>query len=238
MELIFDVGSNRGEWTETILSRNRDCKIVCVEPQENHASHLEQKFSTLISSGRVVVYNKAISKEEGNINFYMCNEDDGCSTTDEDFRENSCFAASEKIMQDGVMFKDHYTYNDPITIKTTTLDNLIHENGIPDLLKLDIEGHEYEALLGLTQKVPLLTFEWHETMRDKVIRSIERLSTLGFTQFSTEIWYFSREYHDQEITDYKSLDEFISWFNDNLDQEVPDINEREWTNRGGMVWAR
>jgi hypothetical protein len=52
------------------------------------------------------------------------------------------------------------------------------------------------------------------------------------------MWYNSLQYHDNEITDYKTLEEFVSWFNDYLDQEVPDINDREWTQRSGMVWAR
>jgi FkbM family methyltransferase len=236
MYLIFDIGTNEGEWTQTMLSKDPSCKFVCVEPQEQLVSTLNFKFSTLVTLGKVKIYNKAVSDEEGTINLYPAS-DHSIATTSEDFRNNSCFAASEKMIN-GKMFKDHYSYSDPIQVETITLDRLIEENGIPDLLKLDVEGHEYEALLGLTQKVPLVTFEWHEPLRDKVIKSVEHLSTLGFTQFSTEMWYNSLQYHDNEITDYKTLEEFVSWFNDYLDQEVPDINDREWTQRSGMVWAR
>jgi len=237
MHLIFDVGSNQGKWTETMMARHPSCKIVCVEPQAQLVNELNHKFSTLVSSGKVKIYNNAISNEKGTINLYP-SSDHSIATTSEDFRRNSCFAASEKLVGDGKMFKEHYSYYDPIEVDAITLDELINENGIPDLLKLDIEGHEYEALLGLSQKVPLLTFEWHEPLRDKVVKSVEYLSTLGFTEFSTEMWYTSAAYHDNEITDYKTLDEFVSWFDGYLDQEVPHMNEREWTQRSGMVWAR
>lgn len=236
MYLIFDIGTNEGEWTEKMMGRDPSIKFVCVEPQEQLTNTLNFKFSTLVSLGKIKIYNKAVSNEEGMINLYPANHH-SIATTSEDFRNNSCFAASEKMIN-GKMFKDHYSYSDPIQVETITLDRLIEENGVPDLLKLDVEGHEYEALLGLTQKVPLVTFEWHEPLRDKVLKAVEHLSTLGFTEFSTEMWYTSAEYHDDEITEYKTSDEFVSWFNDYLDQEVPDINDREWTQRSGMVWAR
>jgi len=236
MYLIFDIGTNEGEWTEKMMGRDPSIKFVCVEPQEQLVNTLNFKFSTLVTLGKIKIYNKAVSNEEGTINLYPAS-DHSIATTSEDFRNNSCFAASEKMIN-GKMFKDHYSYSDPIQVETITLDRLIEENGVPDLLKLDVEGHEYEALLGLTQKVPLVTFEWHEPLRDKVLKAVEHLSTLGFTEFSTEMWYTSAEYHDDEITEYKTSDEFVSWFNDYLDQEVPDINDREWTQRSGMVWAR
>lgn len=236
MHLIFDVGSNQGKWTETMMSIYPFCKVVCVEPQEQLINDLNNKFSTLISSGKVKTYNKAVSDQEGIINLYPAS-DHSIATTSEEFRYSSCFAASEKMIN-GKMFKEHYSYSDPIQVETITLDKLIEENGVPDLLKLDIEGHEYEAVLGLTQKVPLITFEWHDSLKHKTIKVIEHLGALGFTQFSTEIWHFSREYHDNEIRDYKTLDEFISWFTDTLNEETPDINEREWNERGGMVWAK
>ena len=237
MNLIFDIGCNKGEWVQTMLRRYPSCKFVCVEPQEQLVNTLNSKFKGAVNEGQIRIYNKAVSNEEGTINLYPAS-DNTISTTSEEFRHNSCFAASEKIMQNGKMFKNLYSYGEPIQVETITLNKLIDENGVPDLLKLDVEGHEYEAFLGLTHKVPLITFEWHDRLSHKAVKAVEYLSTIGFTKFDTEIWHLSREYHDEEITNYKTLDEFVYWFTGILDEDVPDINEREWNERGGMIWAK
>lgn len=48
-----------------------------------------------------------------------------------------------------------------IEIELTTLDREIQQYGIPDYCKIDVEGWEYQVLLGLTQPIPLLSFEYH-----------------------------------------------------------------------------
>ena len=40
-----------------------------------------------------------------------------------------------------------------------TLDSLIDEYGLPQFIKLDIEGYESYALRGLSQPVPFIQFE-------------------------------------------------------------------------------
>lgn len=234
--LIFDIGTNLGEYTQHLLGNFPNCVVVCVEPQKDLANHLKNIFGHEINEGRIIVHEKAASNEIGMVNLYPAS-DHSIATTSEDFRTRSCFAASEKLIN-GKMFKDCYEFFDPVEVETTTIDSLIDQHGVPDFLKLDVEGYEYEALLGLTQKVPVVTFEWHEPLKDKVLKSIEHLSSIGFTKFSTEMWYKSEEYHDNEITDYKTKDEFEKWFTEYLEKEVPHMNEREWTQRSGMVWAR
>tara|TARA_R100001143_G_C3349583_1_gene128747 strand:- start:338 stop:1039 length:702 start_codon:yes stop_codon:yes gene_type:complete len=233
MNLIFDIGANVGEYLQEMMRRNPGCKFVAVEPQVTLFNKLISDFDSSV----VTAYNKAVSSSEGTATLFHCKEDTSISSIDSDFLSKSCFAASEKIIN-GKAFKDHYNFGDPIEVETITIDSLIETHGVPDLLKVDIEGHEYEAFLGLTQKIPLVTFEWHEPLRDKIVKSVEYLSSIGFTLFSTEIWYVSKEYHDEEITDYKPIDDFVSLFNEYLDRDVPDINDREWTQRSGMVWAK
>tara|TARA_R100000008_G_scaffold43336_1_gene25078 strand:- start:6069 stop:6779 length:711 start_codon:yes stop_codon:yes gene_type:complete len=236
MNLLFDIGCNRGKYTQDILRAFPECSVVCVEPQAGLASHLNVIFKNQINTGQIFVYEKAASNTEGSINLYPAS-DDTIATTSEEFRENSCFAVSEKIMSNGKMFKDHYSFYDPVPVDTITIDSLISTHGVPDRIKLDVEGHEHEALLGLSEKVPSVTFEWHETLKHKVLDAVGHLHSIGFTEFSTEIWYFSREYHDNEITDYKTKEDFATWFVASLN-DAPPINQREWVNRGGMVWAR
>ena len=56
MYLIFDIGTNEGEWTEKMMGRDPSIKFVCVEPQEQLTNTLNFKFSTLVSLGKIKIY--------------------------------------------------------------------------------------------------------------------------------------------------------------------------------------
>ena len=55
--------------------------------------------------------------------------------------------------------------------------------GLPDLIKIDVEGGEYECISSLTQKVKLLCFEWASEVNSITFKCIDYLFTIGFTQF-------------------------------------------------------
>ena len=42
----------------------------------------------------------------------------------------------------------------------TTLDALIENYGMPDFIKIDVEGYELEVLKGLTQPIRMISFEY------------------------------------------------------------------------------
>ncbi len=68
------------------------------------------------------------------------------------------------------------------TVATITIDQLIEEYGVPDYVKIDVEGSEWQVIKGLSQPVRLLSFEailplfWEETMA-----CLNRLSGLSST---------------------------------------------------------
>ena len=65
-------------------------------------------------------------------------------------------------------FSAHH-FADPIKVKTITLNTLILEYGIPDLIKVDVEGFEYEVFRSLTHKIEEVCWEWVEEEFDNVI---------------------------------------------------------------------
>src|SRR5690606_15241499 len=69
----------------------------------------------------------------------------------------------------------------PIALRT--LQELIDEHGVPAFCKIDIEGGEEDALLGLHTALPALSFECVVAMRDRSNRCIDRLDVLGTYEY-------------------------------------------------------
>jgi hypothetical protein len=72
-------------------------------------------------------------------------------------------------------------------VPVTTLDALIAEHGMPDFVKIDVEGHELEALRGLSSAVPALSFEFTTIQRRVTLACIERLGALGRYAFNASL---------------------------------------------------
>jgi hypothetical protein len=77
----------------------------------------------------------------------------------------------------------------PIKVQSTTIDAMIERYGVPDLLKIDVEGYELNVLKGLTQKVNDICFEWHEEEKDNLYKILEHLESLGYNQFGVIGWF-------------------------------------------------
>jgi FkbM family methyltransferase len=98
--------------------------------------------------------------------------------------ENNPTAHSEANKVTDVTAKNVAT----ITVQTDTLDNACLGNGIkPDLVKMDVEGHEAEALQGATQMLsnhkPSLVLElWHPSHPQHHLhrQAIELLANIGY----------------------------------------------------------
>jgi len=97
---------------------------------------------------------------------------------------------------------------DKIETKTINLEKMVELFGKPDLIKIDIEGYEKKAILGLSEKAEKICFEWTEEMLSDLIDSFDHLKDLGYTQFSVLGFFEEKEKLEYLIYD-EAGDEFL-----------------------------
>lgn len=157
--IIFDVGANIGEIT-LLFSKyvGETGKVFSFEASSTVFKKLE---SIIHFSGRknIYLYNLAVSDKIGLINFY--------EYPDEFSGWNSM--AKRPLEDYGIEIKP-IKYEE---IQSITIDKFCEDNSIDyiDLLKIDVEGAEYQVLLGaeemLRQKrIKCLVFEFGATTFD------------------------------------------------------------------------
>ncbi len=125
---IIDVGANRGDWTRMALSVFPDVRVVMIEPQQEMQHILHQLCS---QNSRLEFVRAGAGKEDGQLLQTIWDDLAGSSFLPE---------PSEQKLRAG---KQRMT---PIV----TIDSILRERDtfFPDLVKLDIQGFELEALKG------------------------------------------------------------------------------------------
>ena len=71
-------------------------------------------------------------------------------------------------------------------VETLTLSDAISEYGIPDYIKIDTEGYEYEILTNFHEFLPntLFAFEWAEEQKEKIAKILKHINGLGYKNFA------------------------------------------------------
>lgn len=204
--MFFDIGANIGKWS---LSNVNNCeKIISVEASPNTFNNL---VINTYNNNKIVPLNYAVCNSDKEfIEFYNCSADT-LSTINRDWLD------SEKSR-----FYKQYNYN-VITCKTIKLDKLIQDYGIPELIKIDVEGGEFECLSSLTQKVNNICFEWASETNDITFKCLDYLENLGYIEFAIQ-FEDSYTYRPQFYRD-------INLVKDHLNKTTP---KKEW----GMIWAK
>ena len=190
MNLIFDIGFNVGEFTQTCFNKYKDCSVIAVEANPNLCNSVSQHFFT---SYNFSLLNNLVSDKEGDeIDFYISHNATGVSTASTEFMQNSRFTKGSKHLGENSI-----NWAAPIKVQSITVDSMIERYGMPDLIKIDVEGYEYNVLSGLTQKANDICFEWHEEEKDNLYKILEHLQSLGYDQFGVIGWFDEGDVFDK-----------------------------------------
>jgi len=145
---IFDVGSNQGQYLDLVLSTLvcEDFHIHCFEPSSS-------VFGTLSDRAKdnpcVTLNNIGLGREKGEFDLFFETKESGGSLS---HRQLDSFGIS---------------FSNSEAVKIDTVDNYCASHGVDyiHLLKIDIEGHEMDLLLGAKNMIKkraigMVTFEF------------------------------------------------------------------------------
>ena len=145
--VIFDVGCYRGVFTKTMLNlvEKRKYKFYLFDINKN-----VKKYIASLLKLRNVYYNEiALSNKNGIANYYYNSFFESAGSSLSSIVKNDAKWNFSRKLIFKILFqssKDFIKYQ----VSTITLDNFIKKNEIQsiDVLKIDIEGSEYELLKG------------------------------------------------------------------------------------------
>jgi FkbM family methyltransferase len=214
-DLCFDVGANVGARTNIFLNVGYN-KVLSIEPQKECLSILHKKFD---DNSKVVIIDKGLSNEIGFSKIYISNANT-ISSMDVEF--------ITEVKND--RFKN-YNWNSYCDIETTTLDNLIIEYGLPDFIKIDVEGFELNVLKGLSKPVKCISFEYTPELHQKSMMCIDSLESVSKNYIYNFSLGESLEFSFSDWVDKNTLD---NWLRENV------IDKRDQNNNllFGDIYAK
>lgn len=162
--LAFDVGVHTGSRLQCFLDLG--ASVVGVEPQAALARRLARRYG---KDPRVHLFTGGLGRQDGMARLWNSPLTPTVATLSVDFVARAGAAASFQ----GVAWQPGPN------VALTTLDALIAQHGIPDFVKIDVEGFELEVLMGLSQPVTALSFEFLPAVRDVALACIDRLEALA-----------------------------------------------------------
>lgn len=142
--VIFDVGANVGDWSKFVISEYEDIphKLYMFEPS---LVTFKQLKNNITESNKSFLYSIGFGDKKETLQIFYDNEAQGSAS---------------------ILMKDA-KYSEEIQIET--IDAFSKENNIEkiDFLKMDVQGYEYNILLGAKEmlssgKIKYIQFEFDE----------------------------------------------------------------------------
>ena len=158
----LDVGANRGHWTAQLKKNQPNSEIHAFEPSSAAFQLLKETTQGLED---VVLHQKAVGNRTGRVDLF----------SDRD-------ASPLASLTHRRLGHENIDFSQVESIEVTTIDRWQKDypSFIPNILKIDVEGHEFEVLIGcaaVLDKIRIIQFEFGGTDIDSRV-------------FFQDYWYF------------------------------------------------
>jgi FkbM family methyltransferase len=182
--LAFDIGSHVGD--RICSFRRLGARVVALEPQPLCAAAIRAIHG---GDSDVTLVQSACGNEDGILRLHINSANPTVTTASADFVKAA----------DGAGGWEGQVWDTELDVPVTTLDALIAAHGMPDFVKIDVEGFEDAVLEGLSRPVPVLSFEFTTIQRDVAERCLARLAALGYARFNVAMGESQQLAFDAEI---------------------------------------
>jgi FkbM family methyltransferase len=171
-DLVFDIGAHVGD--RTAVFQRLGARVVAVEPQPALVTTLKLLYGR---DPAVTIEAAALGRSPGTVALKLNPDNPTVSTA------SAAFIAAA----DGAPGWHGQTWIKSIDVPMTTFDELIARHGIPAFAKIDVEGFEAEALLGLSRPLAALAFEFTTIQREVAQACLTRCQTLGSFRYNAAL---------------------------------------------------
>ena len=186
MGLVVDVGTST-DMSEGIFALGRGFKVIGIEARHKIHRHLMEVHNRSIASGNLTLLHAAAGSVPGGV------------VTIHNARDASSVHTNNAIRR-------YIEHTNPLVkeaVVMTTVDSIVGNQGCA-MLKLDIQGAEYDALLGAQAllrrpagSAPLVLYEEYETLRP----DLRNLPSLRLLRSHGYVCYDVRSYPGYRLSD-------------------------------------
>jgi FkbM family methyltransferase len=147
--MVFDIGANIGYYALMELGLiGPTGRMLAIEPSPSNIALLKRNLELNSEGERITVLEGAVSDKPGTAAFHL--------SAHSNLGTFHASGSAEKLLS-----------GEQISVRTYTVPELAAEHGAPDLIRMDVEGHEVEVIRGMIPAIreaamkPTIIFETH-----------------------------------------------------------------------------
>jgi FkbM family methyltransferase len=171
-DLCFDVGANVGRMTRAMLELG--AHVVAVEPLKDLCGQMRAEFSQEIKARRCFVVQAGCASFDGTGKIRVASD-----------ATKSMSTMSPTFLRVSADNGDPWGVEEE-DIELVRLDHLVAMFGVPNYVKIDVEGMDADVLQELSAPVDTVSFEYNTQpgLIDVAIACVDRIAALGDYVFS------------------------------------------------------